>query len=837
MTRWIVVLLLTSALHAQAGLFDQLRKTDFPYVEPPLHQVVADFDGDGDVDVFLIARFPIVNPIALNDGRGRFSLTGSLVPVDAYASFAAGDVDGDGDLDLVAATRYSGTRYPGQTRLFLNDGRGRFVDATSRMPRDRLDAGRCVLVDVDQDRDLDLVIGDNVTLNTTGQTRLYLNLGRGVFKDATRQLPTNSDLTVWVDAGDLDGDGDQDLLIANGSWGAGQANRIWLNNGRGSFVDATKVWMDGATQRTKTASFVDVDGDRDLDVLEINDFDWRTGRGSRVLYQNRGTFTPSALGVPRIERPGGRVAFGDIDRDGDVDAMITGSPGKLLINESGSFADAGDRLLPARSDIFAGVAFADADGDGDLDIMLGNSNRRGADLLLQVERGFISSRAGVVGDHSVRPVSLAAADLDGDRLVDYVVVQGANGDRRSRLFRQTSTGFVDATLSAFPYTARQARDVTIFDADGDGDLDVVLANAYQRSTLLRNDGRGRFTDLTRLMPPNKRSVDSIDAGDIDGDGDVDLVVACDGEQNLVWVNNGFGRFGDETAKRWTTTRERSKGLLLVDVDGDKDLDIVVANGEPQQPARCRLFLNNGRGVFRDSSTQLPQTRRVYRSIVAADLDKDGDLDLLASHDANNTQLWVNIGNGLFSETGWPVAGQGPLVADFDEDGDLDVATSGGHWRNDGRLRFTRVSNWSLHGVAVDYDLDGDIDVIGGQGIITNRFRHVFGLTHPRLGRNYRVAIDAEPAMPGPNHLAFLFISGSALSRPLHLGARGSLWLDPARSIMLGPWSFWTRKQVDLRIPTAASLAGKALVTQALILHRSSITRWRLSNHWADVIVR
>lgn len=138
---------------------------------------------------------------------------------------ASGDVDGDGDRDLVLGSF-------GQNRLYLNDGQGRFTDVTAtRMPTAGDTTSAAALGDIDGDGDLDMVIGNH------GPNRLYLNDGKGSFSDVTAaRMPADTDPTSSVALGDVDGDGDLDLVFGSTyvcvvyPFCVGQQNRLYLNN-------------------------------------------------------------------------------------------------------------------------------------------------------------------------------------------------------------------------------------------------------------------------------------------------------------------------------------------------------------------------------------------------------------------------------------------------------------------------------------------------------------------------------------------------------------------------------------------------------------------------------
>jgi hypothetical protein len=168
---------------------------------------LADVDGDHDLDL-IVATPGASDGVGLrllrHDGDAFHEVPGGLPggAVGAVAAIAAGDVTGDGAVDLVLTGA-------GQDRLLINDGTGHFFDATgSGMPLDASKGTSIALVDLDRDRDLDLVIG-----NAGAETRLYLNNGSGRFLDHTPALPIHLDETVWVGVLNVDGDGDSDIVL------------------------------------------------------------------------------------------------------------------------------------------------------------------------------------------------------------------------------------------------------------------------------------------------------------------------------------------------------------------------------------------------------------------------------------------------------------------------------------------------------------------------------------------------------------------------------------------------------------------------------------------------
>lgn len=238
--------------------------------------IFVDVDGDGDQDILISNENPFpggqpgdVNELLINDGNGNFSDESSRLPivVDNTSGMAAGDVDSDGDIDLVIGNL-------GQNTVYVNDGTGRFSDETSARFPTLIDSTRkVVLGDMDGDGDLDLVAGNS----RNQQTRLYLNDGSGAFTDATDgNLPRDSATTTDIDVLDLNGDGWLDIFVTNvGDFVSnhgflGEPNRLYLNKGNGSFVDATFPRLTMRDGRSTNAEFGDVDGDGVADLVVGN---------------------------------------------------------------------------------------------------------------------------------------------------------------------------------------------------------------------------------------------------------------------------------------------------------------------------------------------------------------------------------------------------------------------------------------------------------------------------------------------------------------------------------------------------------------------------------------
>ncbi len=511
----------------------------------------ADVDGDGDLDLFVANAAHGVGSrdrLYLNNGKGVFTEPDSLPRRPAGStSIAFGDVDQDGDLDLVLGG-------PGANSVFIGDGTGRFVDeSAARLGPEATSTTAVRLFDLDADKDLDLLV-----VNEREPSRVYINDGLGRFGSPTGGgLKTDLDRARSVTVGDVDGDGDQDIVIGND----GAGNSLYLNDGRVSFVDASRAPSLGASD--PALEFVDVDGDKDLDIVAPND-------GRVLINDGRGSFTPAPL--PKTPNRVLQAVNVDVDQDGDADmVLLTSGRTRLYVNHGGGhFTDETRTLFPddTGSDTRA-IAAADVDGDGNVDLVFANDAQN---------RIFVGSKTGRYVDetatrlpaerHGSRAVSVV--DLDGDGDGDLVVGEASIRNAVS-LYRNDGKG-VFAPAGSLPLSVVAGLIAGDVDGDGDPDLIVTLAKTASRtgSTLLFANDRGVFKRAP--FPENTSEPAAPTLGDVDGDGDIDIVVA--GKPTVVFLGDGRGVFVDATKAFFPKKQLVSTSVRLPDIDDDRDTDLV-----------------------------------------------------------------------------------------------------------------------------------------------------------------------------------------------------------------------------------------------------------------------
>lgn len=892
-SRWILLSLL-GLLPTAAGLtqtpipsFGTEGKSQFPETAVGIRGLgIGDFDRDGRLDVFGASERS-TSFTYFGDGHADFRKTRVTVRNGMLTqAVLVADLNGDKILDLVMATANDGQSTTGQTRLLLGDGRGNFVDRTAgNLPKDSETTHDLAVGDVDGDGYLDLVLANGSLDGKKGQqNRLYLNNGKGGFTDATKALmPIDADLSQSVVLGDIDRDGDLDLIFGNGQpWlnAKGQTNKIYMNTGKGKFVTASSIWQFRHREVTNDLLLVDLDGDSDLDLIEANG-DMIRGAQNRV-YLNGGPtkgFLELKGSIPIEASFSTSLAVSDLNADGRLDLYVGNfrSPDRILLgNGRGVFSHPASPMITEDGNGTLCVAIRDLDADGNPDILAGNMGE-GLRLILGLGKGLFLETT--TGRFQASPKSgiqaTALIDVDGDGNLDRVeAVNGLFGGQNELWLGDGRGGFANRTASHFPKDRDISIDVVGADIDGDGDLDLAFANVGQNSLYL-NDGKGHFKDITASNLPKKQAnTRALAFGDVDGDKDMDLLIANTNAANLLLLNDGKGRFS--VASAFPKDTDETQDLKLADLDGDGDLDLVLVNGRHRMTGSLgqqnRLYLNMGKGRFMDvTTTTMPKLSDASSGVDAADVDGDGDVDLLVGNtDWNPTKgrrnvLLLNNGKAHFTDgtqgrlppdldNTWSVT-----FADFDLDGDADILmlnfslrtiTTGkarAYLENNGKGIFTDKTNlriglpWSLTPLpaVADVDRDGDIDVVFGRRVYKNRFQQIHAPRLARLGQTYEVLFFAETAYGRMPRLAFPLLSLSALQRPVRISPLGWLFLSPAQLYVGAPFTVPNDQAYRYRfpLPRQPALIGLTIHTQGLFLHGTTAASARLGNWIRDRILR
>jgi hypothetical protein len=417
-----------------------------------------------------------------------------------------------------------------------------------------------------------------------------------------------------------------------------------------------------------------------------------SGTLSSIAPDRTVTYTPNANFV-------GQDSFTFTVNDGLVDsaeATVSVTVGLLALGFTDITSSAG---TAGPDDGGHGVMFADANGDGQPDLYLTNlfqntgerrdyyfRNQGGGSFAEEAERRGIDDVDG--GSHGA-----AWADLDNDG--DYDLVNGSTWSwdgavggtfgfpESNNVYRNDGAGnFTDVTPASMDSKVIETRGVATFDFDGDGDLDVFGVPGSQAQILGVNEAFLNEGDFGfRFYNDDGGDLGTADATqgvidtDLDSDGDIDVLAANRGGPFAILINDGSGVFRNRDPSSYGITDKAGDGITAADVDNDGDLDL--------------LLVSDGSGwLYFQQSPGVYVQQRPFSGVEGymggfADLDNDGDLDLVF---AGDNEVYVNRGDGTFTAgPSLPTAGirdpRAVAFADVDNDGDVDFAFAAKGSRN------------------------------------------------------------------------------------------------------------------------------------------------------------
>ncbi len=761
------------------GAWSERKIVNDPY---EFHRLafVADVDGDGDADALAATDF---GPIAWyeNDGTPSTGLWTwhEIGPPGSYVrSTSAVDMDADGDTDVVTASFYGdtiawyendGTPAVGawiEHVVSASSGEATFVfaadfdgdgdaDLLSRSVADSVawyendgtpavgawpvhsistlfGAGPSLAADVDGDGDVDVL----ALLSFPFAVAWYENDGTpavGAWTQRTISMAVNGTQSTY--AADIDGDGDLDVLSASYdddkiAWYE-QLNVIEppdADSDGDGLSNADEVNIHGTNPYV-----ADTDGDGLLDGFEVN-------YGLNPLVGGQAAQDPDADGLTNLQEQaagtnpnaadsdsdglldGVELATGinPLDADSDDDLLLDGA--EVLIHFTDPLdADSDDDLLTDAAEVNAHGTdpnLADTDGDGLLDSQEIGTGTFGPQQPISASAAFASS--------------VHAADLDGDGDVD--VLSASAGDDTVAWYENDGTPLVGAwTERAISTTADWARSVATADLDGDGDLDVLSASEEDdKIAWYENDGTPAVGPWTgRVISTTANGAFSVYTADVDGDGDVDVLSASLHDDTIAWYeNDGTPAVGAWLEHTISIAADYARSVVAADLDGDGDTDVLSAS---QLDHTIAWYENDGTPAIG------PWTERAISTSVAdafsvfvADVDGDGEADVLSASNTGDTIAWFeNDGTpavGAWTGSAISTSANGAtsvFAADLDRDGDADVLSASveddtiAWYENDGTptvgawveypISTPAAGAWSV--IAADVDGDGFPDAL------------------------------------------------------------------------------------------------------------------------------
>ena len=706
------------------GLLDTVETNTGTYVGPTntgSNPFDADSDNDGVTDGVEVTNGTNPNSAASATPGVPFHAGRVITSTanGAYSVFAA-DVDGDGDRDVLSASQYDD-----KIAWYENNGASPPVWTPHTITTAADGAVSVFTADVDGDGDMDVLSASQ----SDNKIAWYENNGASPPAWTPLTISTSAAGAISVFAADVDGDGDIDALSASFD-----DNKIaWYENNGASPPVWTPHIISTSASGAMSVFTADVDGDGDIDVLSASQIDnkiaWYESDGASPPAWTPHTISTSASAALS-------VFAADVDGDGDIDALSASFlDDKIAWYENNGASPPGwtPHTISTSAVEPDSVFAADVDGDGDTDVLAASYlngtawyENDGASPPVWTPRTISTSAGGAV--------SVFAADVDGDGDVDAL---SATLDNNKITFYENRTihrnaSFPNHHVAASTGVAGPAS-VETGDIDSDGDIDMLRADG-QGDTIrwLENDGAGVPGWTNRLIGPAPAGLEYAELKDLDRDGDLDVIMASGTSDTVAWYENGGGAVPTWTIHTISTSQDGPLYATAGDLDGDGDLDVVASSFTDRKVCWYR---NDGGSppAFTEFVITISGPSQNRRGLKVADMDHDGDMDIVAAvpnfgvhwyqNDGASTPVWTEgVISDAFGLTTFVD------VADVNGDGDLDVVATEytnfgiGWFESDG----SSTPNWTTHRIAMsgntwglifakDMDRDGDIDLVAGSG--------------------------------------------------------------------------------------------------------------------------
>ncbi|MBN2055997.1 VCBS repeat-containing protein, partial [bacterium] len=615
----------------------------------------GDFDGDGDLDL-AVAAYGSTDKVLRNDDLSFSSQWAAGLSATYTSAVAVGDLDRNGEFDLVCATMFDrNTVYWQDNGQLCNVGSGECWQSTQMN-----DSYGVAVGDIDDDGFLDLVFANSLVPNQF--CCAYL------FHQDLMDYPATPDWVAtqpWsaraVALADFNADGYLDLAVGCSA----QQDLVFFSFA--GTLGSSPGWYSNPATDTRDIAVGDYDGDGDMDLVCAN------FQGGNTLYRNFGyglEYDPYWTSSPATSTLS--VDMGDADGDGDLDLAFADAEGTCSVYEcdvNGDFEPFPDWQVSVTG--ASAVAWGDCDGDRDLDLAVGTT----ANLILVYRNrsGILSKYPKWVSTPSLQTVGGAVFDLELDGDLDVMV---GNANQGLSLYRCGESG-LDITPA---WRSSEDFDHPVLALDKgltQQDTHVDVAVGTDAGVFIFDNDSGVFSDMPVLGGSGVFQCNDLRWWDFNLDSYMDIV-ATDGNGPIRLFANYPGQFS--LTQPWTSSSTMAgRGLAVADMDGDGFDEFCVAL-EDGAPGSAVLF-DNERGYFDTAPGWISAGTAGALSAAFIDVGGAGFPSLAVGLSTGGVLLHENDGGELDEEPAWQAGQAAPawdlLSWDVNQDGIIDLAVAYG----------------------------------------------------------------------------------------------------------------------------------------------------------------